>query len=157
MSSMKRKKIVEKYLTKLVNHLNLQDWEINVVYVPHDHTDNVGVGMETDVDISYLRSEIRCYPICDKLTEKQIKHILCHELCHIITEPMYSLCRANVNPHLYSLVEEQREQETERIARIALQALTHPNNPESKKEICIECGSDEDVMQSQCVDCRVSY
>jgi hypothetical protein len=37
-----------------------------------------------------------------------------------------------------------------------LQALTQPNNPKPPKEICIECGSDDDVMQSQCVDCRVS-
>ena len=117
---MKRKKSVEKHLTNLVRVLNLQDWEISVEYVPEAHPENPDVGMDNTIDISYLRSTIRCFPIMEKMDDEYIRNVLCHELCHIITESMYSLCRANVNPHLLIFVEEQREQETERISRIAL-------------------------------------
>jgi hypothetical protein len=120
---MKRRKHVEKYLSDLVAVLNLQDWEISVEYVDKPNEENADVGMDNTVDISYLRSTIKCYPIMENMDEEYTRNVLCHELCHIITEPMYSMCRANVNPHLYCFVEEQREQETERISRIALKAL----------------------------------
>lgn len=28
--------------------------------------------------------------------------------------------------------------------------------PEELKEVCIECGSDEDISEGQCVDCRTA-
>lgn len=116
----KRQQNVEKYLSELVALLTLYDWEIAVEYVDEPNPENENVGMDNTIDISYLRSTIKCYPIMEKMNEEYTRDVLCHELCHIITEPQYSLCRANVNPHLYPFVEEQREQETERIARIAL-------------------------------------
>jgi len=121
-SKEKRQKNIEKHLTALVDLLNLRDWDISVEYVDDPNDENEYVGMDNTVDIAYLRSTIRCYPIMNKMDEEYTRDVLCHELCHIITEPQYSLCRANVNPHLYPFVEEQREQETERIARIALKA-----------------------------------
>ena len=97
-----------------------QDTEIEITYEKENCQENWATGMTNTIEISYLRSDIRCYPIMKYQTDDYIRDVLCHELCHIITEPMYSMCNANVNPHLQPYVEEMREQETERISRIAL-------------------------------------
>lgn len=108
---------------KYQNYLSLQDWDVGVVFMDYDNEDNPAVAMTNTIDISYLRSTIRVFPISKEITEKEAKEVIMHELCHIITEPQYSLCRGNVSPQLYELVEEQREQETERIARIAMKGI----------------------------------
>jgi hypothetical protein len=129
---MRRKKSINKHLPKLIRLLNLQDWEIEVIYETENCNDNSTVGMDNTISIPYLRSTIRCYPIMEDHTDNYIRDVLCHELCHIITEPMYSMCNANVNPHLQPFVEEMREQETERISRIALKPVdnSHCNREE---------------------------
>ena len=111
---------INKHLPKLITLLNLQDWEIEITYETENCQENWAVGMTNTIEISYLRSDIRCYPIMKDQTDDYIRDVLCHELCHIITEPMYSLCRGVVSPMQYEWVEEMREQETERICRIAL-------------------------------------
>ena len=120
---MKLKTSINKHLPKLITLLNLQDWEIDITYETENCQENRAVGMDNTIEISYLRSNIRCYPIMENQADVYIRDVLCHELCHIITEPMYSMCNANVNPHLQPFVEEMREQETERISRIALKSV----------------------------------
>ena len=117
---MKLNTSINKHLPKLITLLNLQDWEIEMTYETENCQENWAAGMTNTIEISYLRSNIQCYPIMEDQTDNYIRDVLCHELCHIITEPMYSMCNANVNPHLQPYVEEMREQETERISRIAL-------------------------------------
>jgi hypothetical protein len=116
---MKIEKSIEKHKPKLVEYLALQDWEIDIHFMDSD-SDTQGAGMDITIDISYLRALVRVYPIMGDRDEKEIVETMAHELSHIITEPMYSMCNANVNPHLQPFVEEMREQETERIARIAM-------------------------------------
>jgi len=119
---LKRQKNVQKHLTKLVDYLNLWDWGVEVVYVPEDVQTEDGdrVGMDIKIDQSYLRATINCYPTMDNHDEEYVRDVLCHELCHIITEPLYSLLLPNVNPNNSWIVEEMREQATERVSRIAL-------------------------------------
>lgn len=112
--------IVNKHINKLVEYMNLQDWDIEVGYMDGPNPDNKLVGMQNEINIEYLRSTIAVFtPMYDR-KEYEIVQTLAHELAHIITEPLYSLTRANVNPHLESFVDEQREQATERIARIVM-------------------------------------
>lgn len=40
---------------------------------------------------------------------------------------------------------------------LGLHIINHSELDQPTKELCIECGSDEDVVGSQCVDCRVTY
>lgn len=124
MTRAKARQIIRKNLQPYRDALNLGEWEITTYYMDEENPDAPLTGMMIDTDISYLRAQLRVYPALWKNEEEdEIKRMIVHELCHIITEPMYSLCRANVNPHLYPFVEEQREQETERIARIAHKVL----------------------------------
>lgn len=118
------KKIIKENLSKYRNYLNLSEWEVTILYMDENNPDNEFTGMMIETSIPYLRSTLKIFPAAyENQEEMEIKRMLVHELCHIITEPQYSLCRANVNPHLYDLVEEQREQETERIARIAQKGI----------------------------------
>ncbi len=118
------KKLIQDNVKDYRNFLNLDEWKVEVLYMDEYCDHNEMVAMDMTIDISYLRATMKVYPKawedCDDL---YLKQVLVHELCHIITEPQYSLCRANVNPHLHVFVEEQREQETERIARIACKGL----------------------------------
>jgi len=116
----KTEQVIKKHFDKLVTHLNLQDWKIRLDYMDGDCFRNEMVAMDNTIDLSYLRSTIRIYPVIEENTKEEILETICHELCHIITEPMYSLCRGVVSPMQYEWVEEMREQETERICRIAL-------------------------------------
>ncbi len=105
------------------NYLNLQDWDIGIVFMEYEHEEEPRTAMTNTVDESYLRSTIRVFPVSKEQSDDENKHTVMHELCHIITEPQYSLCRGNVHPQMHMLVEEQREQETERIARIAMKGV----------------------------------
>ena len=116
----KTEQVIKKHFDKLVTHLNLQDWKIRLDYMDGDCFKNEMVAMDNTIDLSYLRSTIRIYPVMEENTKEVILETICHELCHVITEPMYSLCRGVVSPMQHEWVEEMREQETERICRIAL-------------------------------------
>lgn len=116
-------KLVLDTVRQYQSFLCLQDWDVGVVFMEDEHFDEPRTAMTNTIEISYLRSTIRVFPISKEIPEREMKETVMHELCHIITEPQYSLCRGNVSPQLYEMVEEQREQETERIARIAMKGV----------------------------------
>ena len=48
---------------------------------------------------------------------------LCHELCHVLTDPLACLAKADAAPSQIHLIEECNERQTQRIARIVTYAL----------------------------------
>jgi phosphoribosyl-dephospho-CoA transferase len=115
---LKTKEIINKNIDKLLSLMNLQEWEINILYIDGASDSGSEIAMDTSTDISYLKADIRVFDVTHKCKRQEIIEILTHELSHIITEPLYSLSIKNVAPQLHPVVEEQREQQTERIARI---------------------------------------
>ena len=105
--------LINKHIDGFIKKMNLQDWEIDVEYMKGKYENEL-----TGMTIEYLRSTIRLFDRVYELPDNEIIDMFTHELAHIITEPLYSLARANANPHLHPFIEEQREQMTERIARI---------------------------------------
>lgn len=116
-------KLILDTVSEYQKYLNMQDWDIGVIFMEYEHDEEPRTAMTNTIEISYLQSTVRVFPISKTMEIDEIKHIVMHELCHIITEPQYSLCRGQVSPHMYPVVEEQREQETERIARIAMKGV----------------------------------
>ena len=114
------KRVIAKHLKPMTDFLNLQDWEFETRIMSGTFDKNEKACMTNDIQISYLTSTLSVFDPMYTEDDDKVKEVLMHELCHVITEPQYSLCRGQVSPHLHELVEEMREQETERIARIAM-------------------------------------
>ena len=121
------KKIINKHFKSMVDFLNLQDWSCETRIMSGTFDKNEKAVMTNDIQISYLTSTISVFDPMYREDDDTVKRTLMHELCHIITESQYSLCRAQVSPHLHEQVEEIREQETERIARIAMKGYETSN------------------------------
>jgi hypothetical protein len=119
---LKVRKCIDKHLTDMCALLCLQDWDIEVVLMDGVSDNNPKAVMEIIINISYLTANIAVFDPMYAAKLEDVPKSLMHELCHIITEPQFSLCHANISPHLHYFSEEMREQETERIARIAMKA-----------------------------------
>lgn len=118
MKHTKAKKEINKIYKQAIDYLCLQDWEITVKFMDGECADGQKAVMTNTIDLTYLRSTIQIWNPAYLLDDKEIAHSFIHELCHIYTEDLYSIARANVNPHLHPFIEEKREQLTERIARL---------------------------------------
>ena len=122
MDHKKAKSIIEPLAQKAIQILKLQDWEISNVYMDGDH-ENENCAMDICTQIPYLRAKINIWNRAYTLSEDELKASYVHELCHIYTENLYSIANANASIHLHPFIEEQREQLTERIARLTLKVL----------------------------------
>ena len=107
-----------KHVEEMREVLNLHEWKISISFIDGEFDSTAKTPCAIDVSIPYLTAHIRVFNSANDMPRKEIKYALTHELCHIFTEPLYSIALANVNPHLEPFVEEQREQVTERMARI---------------------------------------
>lgn len=117
------KKVVEGVAEKAIIALKLNEWHIEHCYMAGNFPDNPKAGMTIDIDISYLRAVINIWDPAYSIPPEEMRHAYIHELCHIYTENLYSIARANANPHLHVFIEEQREQLTEKIARLVEQLV----------------------------------
>lgn len=96
--------------------LNLSDWDISFSIVPNNDDNSIA---EVSVQCPYKRAHIY---IQDGAFEKpnDISHIVKHELCHCITEPLYVYCVDLLNDKKrdHASINDQREMMTEHIAKI---------------------------------------
>jgi hypothetical protein len=112
------KKIIEALAVPVRSFLKLDEWELEHSYMDGTFPDNDLAALTIDVNIPYLRASVRIWDAAYSLPEAELKHAYIHEMCHIYTENLYSIARANASPHLHPFIEEQREQLTEKIARL---------------------------------------
>lgn len=112
------KKVIEPLFDKVQKYLSLQDWNFEIRYMSGSFEGGENTAMSIDINIPYLGAVINIWDKAYTLPEDEVKHAFIHEMCHVYTESLYSIARANANPHLHVFIEEQREQLTERIARL---------------------------------------
>jgi len=107
-------KIIKKYSTKL----NLSDWDITLILSKEidDGKGNIGTCRSSH---TYKWAIITIYKDAFRPIEN-IEEIICHELCHCLTDPLYVYCMELLNGKLRTPqdIEDQREILTEWIAKV---------------------------------------
>lgn len=85
------------------------------------------VGGEIDINITYLKYDLTLYPILHRQYKRgdyyEVVKTIVHEMCHIYTEPLYCFAIDAVSNINAKMLEQIREQQTERIATCIYEML----------------------------------
>ena len=99
------------------------EFNIDIIYDNKLDKDKPKTNASIDIDLTYLDAKIVIHPPLKKYyggNKKEIKRIILHEICHILTEPQYehivNLMDGNIVTRKH--IEEVRERQTERISII---------------------------------------
>lgn len=82
--------MTKKQITHLIDcikwDLFLQKWWIDINWVEkiNDSDDELACPAEININFDYQRAIISLYPLFDKLDDVEQRHILIHEMCHIL-------------------------------------------------------------------------
>jgi hypothetical protein len=117
---------LRKYLVLLIknirNDIRLNEWNGSLDYPGEYDKDDSSIYMRISIDASYLRFTIEVFPLVEEDYNKKnydrIIRAATHELCHIITEPIYKIAIEGITNHQQPKLEEERERMTERISRL---------------------------------------
>ena len=119
------KKETKALIKEFKNKLLLNNWNINIIFLNDDEIGNqVGWTSAACIDINhrYLTAEIMFYKTHYNLykmgDDYEFKKTIIHELCHILTEPLYLIARLSTPPNKEDDLETIREQSTEQLASI---------------------------------------
>lgn len=104
--------MLNKILKILKDELNLNHYDvyISIRKSGENYTD-------IRVEQQYLRAFIK---LSDNVKKDEFIEVIAHELCHIITEPLYLSAVAGITNSSSDYLETIREQTTEHIARVFL-------------------------------------
>jgi hypothetical protein len=104
--------------------------EYRVIYVFEDEEiirENMDLSAEIFTDPNYLSAKLTIYnPLYNMWQHKDYKgvlRILVHELCHLLTEPLYRFSNDHISEVEAKHLCDTRERQTQRIANIAYRAL----------------------------------
>ena len=80
-----------------------------------------------DIDTTYLSIHMKLFKgLREWFNEKkfqQIAGVICHEFCHVLTEPLYELAVVNAAPSQLKEIETVRERQTERVSASLFQLV----------------------------------
>lgn len=121
-----------KYISTMTSDIRTMlfhgEYEMNIEYIADDKKRNswnesrFNTYADIDIDFRYLRFTIAIYPIIKKLYEEkqgwQILNIITHEMCHLLTEPLYYFAIPIISNTTQETLEEVRERQTQRIANV---------------------------------------
>ena len=114
---------VYKLVTKYKKLLKLDHWNV-VIKLRPVNPDNSEVAAQITVQTDYLWAVLTVYDLAFEKSKESspmdLDHIIKHELCHIITQPLVDSCYNLINGKLVTPreIEHQREVMTESIARV---------------------------------------
>jgi len=83
----KQHKEIRRYVKKYRSRLYLEEWVFNTNFAVEDN--NNGAWASSTPDTIYLQCEIMIYPSFWKKKRNEREEIICHELCHCITQELY--------------------------------------------------------------------
>jgi hypothetical protein len=112
---------VKRVLKEVKRHMYLQEWTYSIVWAKEDKQTgpDMFVMAEIKTQVSYIRFDVTIYPALERKFNAgqydDVAETLTHELCHVLTEPLYvmayDLCAPALNDHL-NVVREQQTQRT---------------------------------------------
>jgi len=120
----------KKYIRTLADYLRTTlfhgEYEMEIIYLADekDRNDRFVTYAEMEIDFRYLSFKLNIYPIMRKLyNEKkgwQLANTITHEMCHLLTEPLYTFAIPVINNTNQETLEEVRERQTQRIANVIM-------------------------------------
>ena len=126
---MKKKYEYKDYVYKLVSYLRTEifhgEYRFVIFYEKSDKdcdSEDRSIAAEITVDVEYLNFTLYLYPICERWWKEkkygEIGQTIVHELCHILTQPLYNLALFDAAPSQKNPFKEINERQTQRIANI---------------------------------------
>jgi len=110
---------VKKWLIEYRNMIFAREYKLTIDYLDEDKNK-----VMISVDLKYLTIHVEVFKPIEILWKKKkyedLKETLLHEICHILTEPMYDLQVELINGNSIhnNTIEETRERQTQRIANV---------------------------------------
>lgn len=115
------KKRIASLVDNLMSVMSLDQYSGFIEFYDHDD-----VYAEIAVDEQYKRFTIGFGKKCiaqNEVDTKQFKHLVAHELSHVITEPMYRIAIDAMTNITAKQLEHEREVATELISRFVMQMI----------------------------------
>ena len=116
------KKRAQNILNKYIKLLNLGRFDITLKFEKEDNKN--GAAGECRIDYKYLWAEVTLFP-CAFIKPNDLEHIIVHELCHIIVDPLYLYCFDLMNGRFRTgdQIENERENAVEMITKAVLKKV----------------------------------
>lgn len=121
------------YITRMCRYLraqfHLEEWHGHIRFEELEQHNDPDARCKAIIKVEtvYLYYLLRIgKDVLDEWREGEFEEIgddLCHEFCHILTDPLCRLAKADAAPSQIMLIDEVNERQTQRIARIIAAAL----------------------------------
>ncbi len=94
-----------------------------------EEADDNCVAADIETSHRYYTAHVNIYPVTHKRwpDKRKVAEVIIHELCHVITDPMYKFAVDVVTNSNAKHLEDMREQSTQHIANIVMCALEREN------------------------------
>jgi hypothetical protein len=118
----------KQHVAKLVKYLReemyLHEWDLTLKFAEHPKEEKDDCVADIHTDSKYLNATITFYPrnqaAFNRNDGKYILDTVVHELCHILTEPLYIIAINGITNTASEFLEEVRERQTQRITNIII-------------------------------------
>lgn len=133
----KPNKQFKKYIRELADYVRTLlfqgEYEMSIAYMSENENRNNRNNnrflkyAEIEIDFTYLTFTINIYPLVENLWKKKdgwgIANIITHEMCHLLTEPLYHLAVPTISNATVDVLEEVRERQTQRITNTIMRFI----------------------------------
>lgn len=121
----KYRKFIRELIKELQYKIFINLYSIDIAYVDNPKKENKNCAAEIETSYRYYTAYISIYPITYKMwldgKREEVAETIVHELCHIITDPLYKNIYFTKGNHRF--IEDIREQTTQHIANIVMNYL----------------------------------
>lgn len=120
------------YVRELCNYIRTEiyhgEYTMDLAYTrERELVGNTELAAEISIDQTYLQFTItfygKCYSFWEQKRYEDLARIVTHEMCHLITEPLYLIAIDAITNTSKDLLEDVRERQTQRIANVVFDAL----------------------------------
>ena len=98
----------------------LDNWRVDLIWESQPSDDEPGVAAHIDTATAYFQAALYIVPRLEEIYKEdgkpRVAEILTHELCHLITEPLYEMACDQSAPALRKHLNTVREQTTQMMA-----------------------------------------
>ena len=111
---------VAKTIRALRTYMYLDNWRVVQIWESEPSKDEPNTAAHIDTDTRYFQAVLYLMPCLEEIYKEdgkpRVAEILTHELCHLITEPLYEMACDQSAPALRKHLNTVREQTTQMMA-----------------------------------------
>lgn len=123
------KEFVSKVLTEMRSILLHNEYAMTIDYATRNETNERGTLLaEIKTNTVYLSFTVTIFPALESKFKKkeyyEVVAVLCHEMCHLLTEPQHEFLYKLTRPGLEEVIaQELRERQTQRICNVVMNLI----------------------------------